>query len=125
MCFIVSETSSAMSTRWVMYKQYVALSPAFTQSGTKLSHLASSLCKTQSARIADEADHSLAQPQESYLLQVITQLSVNTVTGDTMPWMGTHKLLSDSHQRHRNHKEGGHVKESHYTTSEWAQICVL
>lgn len=66
-----------------MYKQYVALSPAFTQSGTKLSHLASSPCKTQSAGIVDEADRSLAQPQESYLLQVIK--SVNTVTGDTMP----------------------------------------
>lgn len=82
MGFIVSETSSVMSTRWVMYKQYVALSPAFTQS-TKLSHLASSPCKTQSAGIVDEADRSLAQPQESYLLQVIK--SVNTVTGDTMP----------------------------------------
>lgn len=84
MGFIVSETSSVMSRRWVIYKQYVALSPAFTQSGAKLSHLASSRWKTQSAAIVDEADHSLAQPRESYLLQVITQLSVNTVTGDTM-----------------------------------------
>lgn len=62
-----------------------SLTQIYTQRGSKLLPLAYSQWKTQSAVNAYRGDYSFTEPQERYLLQVITQLSVNTVAGDTMP----------------------------------------